>query len=122
MKVFSELFPGVKTDVITGILEEKSVEIPDGFRFSDTNIIIGPNGAGKTRFLNALRELYGKSKNTALLYGYFPDLMSRRPPKAKRLRKHTLQQYRDMEDIVFDDFFQEIEAQSEKFFLRVLTP
>lgn len=122
MKVFSELFPGVKADVITGILEEKSVEIPDGFRFSDTNIIIGPNGAGKTRFLNALRELYGKSKNTALLYGYFPDLMSRRPPKAKRLRKHTLQQYRDMEDIAFDDFFQEIEAQSEKFFLRVLTP
>lgn len=122
MKVFSELFPGVKADVITGILEEKSVEIPDGFRFSDTNIIIGPNGAGKTRFLNALRELYGKSKNTALLYGYFPDLMSRRPPKAKRLRKHTLQQYRDMEGIVFDDFFQEIEAQSEKFFLRVLTP
>lgn len=120
--MFSDLFPGIKADVIANVLEEKSVEIPDGFRFSDTNIIIGPNGAGKTRFLNALRELYGKSKNTALLYGYFPDLLSRRPPKAKRLRRHTLQQYRDMEGITFDDFFQEIEAQSEKFFLRVLNP
>lgn len=124
MKLFHELFPGVKPDEITDILKKYNLAIPDGFRFSQTNLIIGPNGAGKTRFLNALRELYKKTKNTSLLYGYFPDLMSRRPPKpsGRKLRKHTLQQYRDMDGVSFEDFFQEVEAQNEKFFLRVLEP
>ena len=124
MKLFHELFPGVKPDEITDILKKDNLTIPADFRFSQTNIIIGPNGAGKTRFLNALRELYRKTKNTSLLYGYFPDLMSRRPPKpsGRKLRRHTLQQYRDMDGIAFEDFFQEVQAQNEKFLLRILEP
>lgn len=57
-----------------------------------------------------------------ILYGYFPGLSSAKPPKqdAGQLRVCTLQEFKIYADASFDDFFREIEAQSEEFVYQLL--
>lgn len=124
MKKITQLFQRVKANTVMSTLDKHhiAIEDPDKVLFSNVNLVTGPNGAGKTRFLNALLELYQKVSDIDILYGYFPALSSARPPKPDggQLRKCTLQEYKLYADAGFDDFFREIEAQSEEFIYQLL--
>lgn len=124
MKKIAQLFPRVKASTVMNTLDKHhiAIEDPDKVFFSNVNLVTGPNGAGKTRFLNALRELYQKVSDVDILYGYFPGLSFAKPPKqdAGQLRVCTLQEFKIYADASFDDFFREIEAQSEEFVYQLL--
>lgn len=128
MKKITQLFPRVGTNTIMNTLEKHHIQIeePEKTLFSNVNLVIGPNGAGKTRLLNALRELYQKTQLVEVLYGYFPDLSSSRPqPLAARPGEDppwefSLREYQSIDDIAFEDFFKEIEAQGEEFLRQLL--
>lgn len=128
MKKITQLFPRVGANTIMNTLEKHHIRIeePEKTLFSNVNLVIGPNGAGKTRLLNALRELYQKTQLVEVLYGYFPDLSSSRPqPLAARPGEDppwefSLREYQSIDDIAFEDFFKEIEAQGEEFLRQLL--
>lgn len=124
MKKITQLFQRVRANTVMNTLDKHhiAIEDPDKVLFSEVNLVIGPNGAGKTRFLDALLELYQKAPDMDILYGYFPALSSAKPPKPDtvQLRACTLQEFKLYADASFDDFFREIEAQSEEFVYQLL--
>lgn len=128
MKKITQMFPRVGINTVVNTLGKHHIRIeePEKTLFSDVNLVIGPNGAGKTRLLNALLELYQNVQHMEVLYGYFPALSSSRPqPLATKSGEDppwefSLREYQSIDDISFEDFFKEIEAQGEEFLCQLL--
>lgn len=124
MKLLHEFFQ--KADALTVARQLKrsgiTIEDSDRHRFSNVNVVIGPNGAGKTRFLEALRDLYGKEPSVDAFYCYFPDLSARKFVKRADTPRprYTLKNFLDRDGISFDNFVKTIEEQGESFLLGLL--
>jgi len=118
MRKINELFHSLSKDQVDSVLKEYNIEVPEGFLFSNVNLVIGKNGSGKTRFLNALKKLY-RLNNTRVVYGYFPEISFEKRDDEEEER--GLPDYSLIDSIMdntieFNDFFKEIQNQSTTLF------
>lgn len=125
MKNIKSIFANLAEEDINAVFKKYGIKIPDGFYFSNINIVVGTNGSGKTRFLKALKELYSINKKEKLIYGYFPSLSSEKVnidySNDDNLPIATLYEALRYDDYDFEDFLEEIQNQNESFIAQLLT-
>lgn len=118
-------FPNISTSIFgtQKILKKYNIDLPNGFVFSDVNVIVGSNGSGKTRFLHAVRELYNNDGQNKVMYGYFPNLSASKQSIVKNsdLPLCTLYESLQESEVEFDDFLKEIELHNEEYIPQLLT-
>ncbi len=121
MRSIYDVFKKLTKNDVNSVLREFQIDVPAEYLFSNVNLVIGKNGSGKTCFLNAIKKLY-KLSGENVVYGYFPAITFEKESNKgrKELPEYSLIDSIIDNEIEFEDFFKEIQNQTEDFFNELM--